>query len=285
MKNILDISKKLNSEDRELLVGVKKGADKFGVSFFIIGASARDFVLQYCYDIVPIRATEDIDIGVMVYSWKQFNDLKKYLLENEGFSETARVERVKYKNVYLDIVPFGGIEGKGKTFRWPANPEKVMKTMGFEEAYKYSIDIRIDQKRDIIIKVSSLPGLAVMKLISWKDRYPDRKRDAEDVLTIMNNYEYTDIYNRLYDKEMDLIKKEDHDVGTASIRLLGKDMRKVSNDRTKNEIIKILDNNLKENSGNELALAMSTRRNTLDSIDNIIKKISKLREGFVRDTG
>jgi|GEM_PF-4118298 len=47
MKNILDISKKLNSEDRELLVGVKKGADKFGVSFFIIGASARDFVLQY----------------------------------------------------------------------------------------------------------------------------------------------------------------------------------------------------------------------------------------------
>lgn len=107
---------------------------------------------------------------------------------------------------------------------------------------------------------------------------------SQDVLTIINNYEYTDIYNRLYDKEMDLIKKEDHDVGAASIRLLVKDMRKVSNNRTKNEIIKILDNELKENSGNELALAMSTRRNTLESIDNIIKKILKLREGFIGST-
>lgn len=178
MKNILDISKKIDSEHRDLLVRVKKGADSLGLPFFIVGASARDFVLQYCYDITSLRATEDIDIGIMVDSWPQFEYLKKLLLENDGFSETSRAERLKYKNTYIDIVPFGGIEDEDKTFRWPNNPERVMKTMGFEEAYKYSIDIRIDQKKDIIIKVSSLPGLAVMKLISWKDKYPDRKRDV-----------------------------------------------------------------------------------------------------------
>jgi predicted nucleotidyltransferase len=43
-----------------------------------------------------------------------------------------------------------------------------MGTIGFREAYDNSIEVSIDG--DLIVKVASLAGLALMKIVAWDDR-------------------------------------------------------------------------------------------------------------------
>jgi predicted nucleotidyltransferase len=56
--------------------------------------------------------------------------------------------------------------------------------------------------------VSSQPGLAIIKLISWKDKYMDRKRDAEDLLLVMKKHEEARNSERLYEEDLPLLQEE-----------------------------------------------------------------------------
>ena len=64
-----DLSEKIDKKIVEALRTVKDAADTLGISFFVVGASARDIILQQCYGIEPPRRTIDIDLGVEVESW------------------------------------------------------------------------------------------------------------------------------------------------------------------------------------------------------------------------
>ncbi len=91
--------------------------------------------------------------------------------------------------------------------------------MGFEEAYEYSILVRICSDPILDIKLPTLPGLVLMKLISWEEKYPERKLDADDILFIMNNYNRADVENRLYEDEIiDLLKESEFNIRKAGIQ-------------------------------------------------------------------
>jgi predicted nucleotidyltransferase len=47
-----------------------------------------------------------------------------------------------------------------------------MSTVGFREAYDSSIEVRM--AADLIVRVASLAGLALMKIVAWDDRRFDR---------------------------------------------------------------------------------------------------------------
>lgn len=202
MKNILfDISgkiEKIGPNKINALYEVKKVADSLKIPFFVVGASARDFILEHCYNIKSPRMTEDIDLGVEVANWDKFNKLSKALLSTGKFSKTRWKQRLLFRDVYIDIVPFGPIAGKDKKISWPPEHEISMSILGFEEAYEYSITVRLSSKPELDIKFPTLSGLALMKIISWKEMYPDRKTDAEDLLFIMKNYEVAGNEERLY---------------------------------------------------------------------------------------
>ena len=57
----------------------------------------------------------------------------------------------------------------------------IMNVAGFDEAYQSSVSAKISENPDLTINVSSLPGLAIMKIIAWNEKYPDRPKDAEDL--------------------------------------------------------------------------------------------------------
>jgi hypothetical protein len=65
--------------------------------FFIVGATARDILLQHAYGIRSIRATLDIDIGVFVSDWGQFQTLKETLMHTKRFSSTRQVHRLLFE--------------------------------------------------------------------------------------------------------------------------------------------------------------------------------------------
>lgn len=177
MSNIsFDLSGKIDRQTVEALSAVKRSADSLGISFFIVGASARDYILKHCYGIEPPRMTTDIDLGVEVASWDQFSKLRETLEATGKFSPDAmEPQRLHFDSVLIDIVPFGPIAGETRRIAWPPEHEIFMSMVGFKEAYEYSVLVRLSTDPELDIKLPTLPGLAIMKIISWREKYPGRK--------------------------------------------------------------------------------------------------------------
>lgn len=283
MKKILfDISGKFEPSFVEALCEFNKIACSLDIPFFIVGATARDFILEHCFNIKAPRMTKDIDIGIRIADWDQFKKLSEALLANGNFSKGREKQSFIFKDVFIDIVPFGPISDKDKKFSWPPEHEMIMGTLGFEEAYKHSITVRLSTKPKLDVKLSTLPGLALMKLISWNEKYPERERGAEDLFFIMNNYEETGLSDRLFEAELSLLKEEDFDARLASIRLLGRDMAKISDSVTLKVVKDILSNETDDKSDYNLITDMiktSDRFDESDNFDEILLRLEKLKQG------
>ena len=82
------------------------------------------------------------------------------------------------------------------------------------------------------VKVPTIPGMALMKVISWNDRYPERSKDAEDLLFFMEHYAEAGNEDRMFDNEVELLQMEGFDLVLAGIRLLGRDMAAIADEAT-----------------------------------------------------
>jgi predicted nucleotidyltransferase len=163
--------------------------------------------------------TTDIDLGVEVASWEQFNELRETLKATGKFTpDEKEAQRLQFDSVLIDIVPFGPIADENRRIAWPPEHEIFMSMVGFKEAYEYSIAVRLSMDPELDIKLPTLPGLALMKIISWREKYPGRKKDAEDLL-IMHKYEEAGNFDMLYDKEQDLFQEENFDARHAKHKI------------------------------------------------------------------
>jgi predicted nucleotidyltransferase len=81
---LLDISGKIDDVVAGALAHVKAAADSLGLSFFVIGALAREILLRHFYGLQTQRATSDLDLGVTVATWGDLFDLKDALIK-EGW--------------------------------------------------------------------------------------------------------------------------------------------------------------------------------------------------------
>jgi predicted nucleotidyltransferase len=226
--------------------------------------------------------TKDIDLGVEVASWQQFNQLRESLLSTGKVSPTSKLHSLKFDSVLIDIVPFGAITDERRRISWPPEHEIIMSLVGFKEAYEYSLTVRLSSNPELDIQLPTLPGLALMKLISWKDGYPERQRDAEDLLVIMQKYEKAGNFDRLYEKERSLLEEESFDTRYASIRLLGRDMAIMAEPFTLDTIRTILEAETGQLSQYRLVTDMIKSRFDFDpEFDEILPLIEKLRQGLV----
>ena len=283
MNNILfNLSGKIERPFVDALYTLKKVADSLNIPFFVVGASARDIILKHCYGIEPPRKTGDIDLGVEVASWEQFRELTESLIATGRFFATPEKQRFRYGTILIDILPFGPITDENKKISWPPEHETIMSMVGFEEAYEYSITVRLSSDPVLDIKLPTLPGLAIMKLISWKDKYPERKRDAGDLLLIMNKYEEAGNSERLYEEESPLLQEEDFDARMAGVRLLGRDMAKISDTQTFRIVKSILDDEIDDLGQYKLVSDMIRESGELEArFDDILFRLEKLRQGIV----
>jgi len=282
---LFNLSGKIDKPIVDALHILKKVADSLNIPFFVVGASARDFILRHHYGIEPRRKTGDIDLGVEVASWEQFERLKESLTGTGKYSLTPEKQRLRCGTIFIDILPFGSITDKDRNISWPPEHEIIMSMAGFDEAYEHSITVRISSDPDLNIKLASLPGLAIMKLISWKEKYPDRKRDAEDLLLIMNKYEEAGNSDRLYGEELPLLQEEGFDTKLAGTRLLGRDMANISDPKTSLMIKEILGAETEEASQYKLAADMIRETGSPDiKFDEILLQLEKLKQGIVEGT-
>jgi len=231
MKNtLLDISARLEPSKAAVLASVDRAARKQNIPFFVVGAAARDFLLQYAHAVHTPRATNDVDVGVMVSSWDQYSKLIEALVREERFTATSVIHRFESPGkILVDIMPFGPIENGNRTIQWPEG-DREMDMTGFTEAYKAAIDVKILATPSTVVKVVSLAGLALLKLLSWNDKPLERDRDAKDFHFIMHNYLAAEPDEYVFDIHLDIAGDGDYDL--ISARCLGRDMMAIAGKAT-----------------------------------------------------
>ena len=224
----LDISKNIDPQKAEMLMAIYQTARKQHVPFVIAGAAARDFILENGHHIATIRATQDIDIGISVSSWNEYAQFAERLCTEAHFQKTDIEHRLEsttpVKNI-VDILPFGGIENENRAIHWPQE-NREMNMAGFAEAYAMAEDIKIFIKPRVIIKIVSLTGLAMLKLISWNDKPSERDRDAKDFRLIMYKYLDAKPAEYVFDVHPDIAGMGDFDL--ISARSLGRDIQLIA---------------------------------------------------------
>jgi predicted nucleotidyltransferase len=197
------------------------------IPYFVIGATARDILIEHVHGLETTRATRDIDFAVAVSSWEKFARLKEYLIATGAFKAGEQSHRLTFgqdSGAYpLDLVPFDGVERNGE-IAWPPAGDFVMNVTGYTDALDSALNVEIEP--GFIVKIVSLPAMVILKILAWNDR-PERDKHATDVLLILRNYHQTGQLDRLYDDEnIALLEKHGYDLELAGAALLGRDARR-----------------------------------------------------------
>ncbi len=240
MSNLLDLSGKIDPLSAALFTSVSETAGSLGIAFFVVGATARDMIFELGFE-RRSRRTLDRDFGVRVESWAEFQKLKDSLLTSRLFRETKEAQRLRFQGkLDVDFLPFGGVADNRREIRWPPDEDIVMSTVGFEDAYRTAQRVRVKANPPLDILVASLPGLTILKVISWADRPHERTRDAIDLAFILDHYLDAGNNDRLYEEHIDLVDIENFDYVRAGARLLGRDLAKIAAPETSSRIREIL---------------------------------------------
>ena len=107
----IDICEKLPKGIVPLYRAIDNAAKALKLPYLVVGAMARDLTLVYGFGARIERGTRDVDFGIQVDSWDDFQQLKKVLVK-QGFTATREEQRLLSPEDWelsldtLDLVPF-----------------------------------------------------------------------------------------------------------------------------------------------------------------------------------
>lgn len=279
MMNIsLDLSNKIPNQTIEILRKVMQITEKLDIPIFLIGATARDFVLEYGYNLPKSTKTSDIDFGVAVRDWQEYEKLKSELVKTGNFTLDSKVEHRLIENstqTKIDFVPFGEIESPPGQITFQNKSETIMNMTGFTEVYKSALIVRLSV--DLTLKIVSPVGLALLKLFSWNDRFENK--DASDFWLIVKNYlNIADNQERIYNEYSDWLEEEDYDFEIAGAKLLGIDIAEISLEEAKLQILSFFENQRRlERFTYEI---MRVEKSVEDNFDRILSTLKAVEKGL-----
>ncbi len=216
-------------------------AKSLDIDFLVVGAMARDLALVHGFGSTIERGTRDVDFGINVASWEDFETLKAQLIE-QGFEQDKqkahRLTRSDSQNLpwEIDIVPFGNIAADDSTISWPPDQAVVMSVLGFTEAMENAFSVQISDDPEMTIPVASPAGVAILKLVAWVEREVEVKpKDAMDLGYLIESYtKIPEIFAAVY--EEGCMEAQDWDETKASAMKLGRDAGAIALPPTKTSL-------------------------------------------------
>lgn len=190
----IDVSGKLPHGLVELYACIDGAAKQVDAPFLIVGAMARDLVMVHGFGAKLERGTRDVDFAVDVATWEAFSRLSAVLVELGFKSDTAQPHKLHFVDSEsspweIDMVPFGQLADPEHAIHWPPDQAFTMSVLGFDEARQHALRVCISNNLRIEVPVASPAGIALLKLIAWLDREPDRRaKDAVDLDYLMRTY-------------------------------------------------------------------------------------------------
>ncbi|MDP9159319.1 MAG: nucleotidyl transferase AbiEii/AbiGii toxin family protein [Acidobacteriota bacterium] len=257
---------------------IDESARRCGTRYFLAGATAREIMLRHVFGQAAGRRTFDVDFGIAVETWTEFESLKSALIAQANFIPHEKQKQRLFdavNRVIVDLIPFGGIEHDGNIF-WPPEEDIIMRVTGFQDALAGAVPVRLAS--DLVVPVVSLPLLLVLKLFAWKDRKSE-KRDAADIYTLLRQYGEAGNEDRLYGEHIGILEAQEFNLESAGAVLIAVDAKNLVSATTREQLNEILNS---DDQMSELTDQMITTSSILDRSTGPQCEllIGKLRHGF-----
>jgi predicted nucleotidyltransferase len=263
----------------ELLRKLTDNFNKMGREFYVIGATARDIVMQQLLDTESRRRTRDLDIAIAIPDWDTFEEVKQKLIA-DGFEKSMDMQqRFFYGDYELDIVPYGIVAKEDDNIYWPPEEIVAMSVKGFDEVLSEAITVSIDD--EFKVKIASLHGLFLLKLNAWLDRNAKTSKDAEDMSFILSNYFMANLDREIHQEVYDWENFDEYIVGGY---WLAHDLVTLLNVNQLNYYKEVIDGELAKQEESRLVnqmiensygLSYETVRDTWQAMANVFRKSIK----------
>ena len=261
-------------------------AQDLHLSYFLMGAMARDVLLGHVFGLNTGRATRDMDFAFAIEGWEQFQQIQDRLIAGGHFVAVRDItHRLLFRpgcNVQeymVELLPFGGVEQPMHTIAWPPDMQSLMSVAGYSDVLKTAPLVQV--ATGLIIRIVSLPGLAMLKLFAWKDRGLEGGKDAIDLVTLCRCYTDAGNLDRLYEEGMSALQSVDFDVELAGAWLLGKDMAATASQQTRVQLQVLLsDAYVSKQLVNDMVKAIRSRE---DAVIYAAQLLDQFTRGFASD--
>ena len=260
----------------ELLRKLTDSFSKMDREFYVIGATARDIIMQQLLDTESKRRTRDLDIAIAIPDWDAFEQVKQSLIA-DGFEKSRDMQQRFYYGEYeLDIVPYGVVAKEDDNIYWPPEEVVAMSVKGFDEVLSEAITVSIDD--EFKVKIASLHGLFLLKFNAWLDRNAKTSKDAEDMSFILSNYFMANLDREIHQEVYDWENFDEYIVGgywlaydlvtLLNTKQLNYYKEVIEDELTKEEESRLI-NQMIENS---YGLKYETIRDTLQAMADVFQK-------------
>lgn len=261
---------------KPLFEALERGFKALNIDFYLVGAIARDTWFAH-HGIIPL-GTKDVDFAVCIPSKENYEKLRQYLCNQEGFGSSKQNQFVLFspQGLQVDLLPFGEIEVEGKVMIKGKGLAQIA-VNGFREVYENGTDL-VSFENKQAFKVCTLPGIVILKLIAYDDRPEVRQNDIKDISLILKHYFNieTDI---IYEQHNDLFE-DNRDTPIIAARVLGRQMKRIigkSIDLEK-RVIAILQREIDNSEKSKVAELMV--RGTDNSIADALEILKEILQGI-----
>lgn len=264
-------------------MAVARAAEALHIKWLAVGVAGRVLLLESVYGLPQGRATEDVDLGVMVADWNQYQALVECICQDADFQPDPKErQRLRFRSDgLLDIVPFGSIESSSRTIQWPPDNDFAMSVMGFREAYAESVEVDVG---GVIVPVVSPVGLMLLKLVAWTQRrYTQPKKDAADMAYLLRHFSAILTEKVLFDQHYATIEAAAFDPDVAACRVLGQKMANMAANDTRAFVLNTLEKELKEDTDSALVREIAEHLAGAGE-ERAYRLLESLREGFAEVT-
>jgi predicted nucleotidyltransferase len=261
----------------ETLSALERGFQKYNIDFYLVGAVSRDVWLSGLNGITPRRTTADVDFAVFINGKGIYEQLREYLITQEGFNPYAQnaFVLIHENGTEVDLLPFGAVEDDDRKVTVAGTGFTSIQVDGFKEVYEQQLT-EVDLEGHAF-KICSLPGFVLLKLISWDDRPETRPDDITDISDILRHF--FDIYKEtIWTDHSDLFADETAELETIATRVLGREIGKIisNSEHLRKRVLTILDNNTADPETSPAALIMQRYfENTLEQSVQLLTEIKK----------
>ena len=199
-----------------------------GADFMLIGAAARDLLLQHHHGVEPLRKTTDVDFAFALSDWPAYIALTRRLIDTGGFKPDERTQhRLRNRiGTLVDLLPFGGVESREAQIVWPPPGDTLMSVIGYAEANAATESVILPGA--VPLAVITIPMFALLKLFAWDDRHwAQPRKDASDLLFVLDHAFRVAGLERLHEVAPELFDLDDFDPDLAGAWLIGCQARTV----------------------------------------------------------
>jgi predicted nucleotidyltransferase len=256
-------------------------AQELHLSYFLIGAMARDVLLGHVLGLPTGRATRDMDFAFALESWEQFQHIQERLIAGGHFVAARDItHRLLFRpgdgvqEHRVDLLPFGGIEQPTHTIAWPPDMQMLMNVAGYDDALKSAPFVQV--VTGLMIRIVSLSGLAMLKLFAWKDRSVADAKDAIDLVTLCRCYAEAGNLDRLYEEGMPGLQAVDFDIELAGAWLLGKDVAATASQQLGVQLQALLrDAHVSKQLVNDMVKALRSREDAVAYVEQLFDQFAR----------